>query len=197
MGFEVSFEDTELRDGLGRIDKGKVKAMRATRSDFRSRNASAVEKGVQAHYNIKKGRVRKDRKAWRNIGEYSGEQDYTSSPLGLGNFSMKPRNMPKRRVNPPRWTGNSSLDALVRMPAPYTITFSVKNASASLGPGGGYFVRNGNAWRRTGDKAMPIERVSTLSVAAMMRNDAEADIEKELEDLMEKRFSHNVERFTS
>ncbi len=30
MGFEVSFEDTELRDGLGRIDKGKVKAMRAT-----------------------------------------------------------------------------------------------------------------------------------------------------------------------
>ncbi len=58
MGFEVSFEDTELRDGLGRIDKGKVKAMRATRSDFRSRNASAVEKGVQAHYaNIAASRI--------------------------------------------------------------------------------------------------------------------------------------------
>ena len=47
------------------------------------------------------------------------------------------------------------------------------------------------------DKAKPIERVSTLSVAAMITNDAKSDIEKELEEFTEKRFAHNLERFTS
>ena len=83
MALKIEIDESEAMDGLGRIDEGKDKAMKATRSDFRSRNASAVERGVQAHYNIKSGRVRKDKKAWRNVGDYGGEQDYTSSPLGI------------------------------------------------------------------------------------------------------------------
>ena len=197
MALKIEIDESEAMDGLGRIDTGKDKAMKATRSDFRSRNASAVERGVQAHYNIKSGRVRKDKKAWRNVGDYGGEQDYTSSPLGLGNFGLTPRQMPKRRTRSYKWTNNEHLWDAVRMPLPYTISFAIKNGTSTLGPGGGYFVRKGNVWKRTTDKAKPIERVSTLSVAAMITNDAKSDIEKELEEFTEKRFTHNVERFTS
>lgn len=197
MALKIEIDESEAMDGLGRIDEGKDKAMKATRSDFRSRNASAVERGVQAHYNIKSGRVRKDKKAWRNVGDYGGEQDYTSSPLGLGNFGLTPRQMPKRRTRSYKWTNNEHLWDAVRMPLPYTISFTIKNGTSTLGPGGGYYVRKGNVWKRTTDKAKPIERVSTLSVAAMITNDAKSDIEKELEEFTEKRFAHNVERFTS
>ncbi len=52
MALKIEIDESEAMDGLGRIDTGKDKAMKATRSDFRSRNASAVERGIQAHYNI-------------------------------------------------------------------------------------------------------------------------------------------------
>lgn len=194
MEFSVDFDPTAVMDGLGRIDKGKSKAMKATRSDFRVRNSSAVERGVTAHYNVKRGRVRKDKKEWRNTGEYSGEQVYKSSPLGLGNFSLHPRKMPKRRTKDRAMV--PGLGKPVRMPLPYTITFNIKGESG-LGPEGGYFVREGNVWHRLGNKPNPIERVSTLSVAAMIRKDARKSIQAELEKLMEERFAHNVERFTS
>lgn len=197
MAIKVKFDESEAMDGLGRIDEGKDKAMKATRSDFRSRNAAAVERGVQAHYNIKSGRVRKDKKAWRNVGDYGGEQDYTSSPLGLGNFGLTPRQMPKKRTRSYKWTDSDYLWDAVRMPMPYTISFTIKNGTSTLGPGGGYFVNKGNVWKRTTDEAKPIERVSTLSVAAMITNAAKNDVEKELEEFTEKRFAHNVERFTS
>ena len=84
------------------------------------------------------------------------------------------------------------------MPLPYTISFAIKNGTSTLGPGGGYYVNKGNVWKRTTDKAKPVEKVNTLSVAAMITNDAKSeDIERVREEFTEKRFAHNVERFTS
>lgn len=196
MALQVVFDETQLLDELGAMDEGRKQAMRATRSDFKSRNQSVVKRGIKKHYNIDSGRVRKDKKAWRNVGEYGGEQDYTSSPLGIQHFGMTPKRQPGRgRRGRSNRKYVSSLDKQVRMPSPYTINFMVKNAPASLGPEGGYFVAGGMAWKRTGKNSLPIEKVNTLSVAAMLVNDAKDDIEKELDEFLEERFAYNLERF--
>ena len=193
MALQIVFDETQLLDGLGSMDEGRKEAMRATRSDFRTRSHTAVERGIKKHYNIDSGRVRKDKKAWRNVGEYGGEQDYTSSPIGIQHFGMTPKKQPGRRGATRKYV--SGLDKQVRMPAPYTINFMVKKAPANLGPEGGYFVAKGMAWKRTSNNPKPIERITTLSVAAMMVNDAKEDIEKELDEFLEERFAHNLERF--
>lgn len=197
MDLEIIFDEHTLYNDLGEMDEGCKKAMKATRSDFRTRNVGVVTKAITAHYNIKADRVRKDKGKWRNTGEYSGEQEYRSSPIGIStkNFGMTP-SMPAPRSADRRYV--PGVGAMVHMPSPYSLTFTIKKAAVTLPANDGFFIRKdkpGEAWHRVGAGPDPIEKVKTLSVAAMMQNDAEEDVRKGLEELLDKRMTHNLGRF--
>lgn len=199
MALTAEFDIRDVMDGLGRIDAGKSQALIATRSDFRTRAHTAVERGVKAHYKVEEGRVRKDKKSWRNTGPYSGEQEYSSSPIGVDHFGMAVNGPFPQRSSKRVYVKDKKFNGLARTPLPYSVSFNVKGAGSVLGGGGTpYFIwqEKGFLMRRTSDQPTPIERITTLSVAAMITNDAKNDVQAQISKFLEERFEYHVKRFT-
>lgn len=170
-------------------EKGK-KVVNRTIGDFKSRGPGWVSQEVVKEYNIKKSDVNEHKKNVKNKGSIKVKGVkldniqiiYQGRVLTPTHFGMKPKKRPKK--------------------GPYIVTAEIKKnerkplgQSIFLAPAGG----DGTTqipWQRDGDaKRLPILVVKTLSVPQMITNEKVSEnIYDRLNEEMEKRLAHNMER---
>ncbi len=186
------------------MNKGLPQVKELVKKDFKSRVPAQVRKGVNAKYKASK-KVNEAKPSWHDGGEMSGELRYKTSPIGIQNFGMKPKEAPGRQEEP---TYIPALKARIRLPLPYTISYAIKkptqigftasgkrkfdNHKFKVQTTKGYFVARGLAWKRTGPSAKSVEVMKTLSVSAMIVNDSKDEIEKNIEETMDKRLANHI-----
>lgn len=172
----VTSDFDQIKKAVKKMNDGLPKVKELTKKDFKSRVPAQVNKGIKAHY---KGgnRIGKDKPSWRDSGEMSGELKYKTSPIGVENFGMSPRSAPLRKK--------------VMHNKKYTISYTVKSRT-SLNRGDAFIsTSNGLPFIRLGPR-LPIKKINTLSVSAMIVNDAKDEIETKIEETMDKRLAHHI-----
>ncbi len=201
---EVKSDFSKLKQSLDKMNKGLEDVKRLTKSDFRSRVPRQVNKGVKAKYKIG-NRVGQDKPSWHSSGDFSGELKYKTSPIGIENFGMSPKEAPGRQEEA---TYIPAMHARIHLPLPYTISYAIKKPTQigvtasgrrkllhhnfSVQSTKGYFVARGLAWKRKGPNAKSVEVMKTLSVSAMIVNDAKEGVEKNIKEMLENRLANHI-----
>lgn len=154
------------------------KALRAVANEFPNRSKGPVNKAIKAAYVGLKGTAKINAaKQPGKVNGYNATVPYKGGVLSLKEFSLRPASRPKRN-------------------RAYTIQTNIRGASSFGGAGSPYFIGpNGHAFKRTSDSSLPIERLSTLSVPAMMDNAAEPGIDSALNELLDSRYTHYLNYF--
>lgn len=186
-----SYEDF-MKQAPDKVDKAFDMASR----DFPQRVRPKVKAAVQASYSgVKAGEI-SSAVSSSHGGGMEAVQTYRGGVIPVSHFNMSPKQMPSARQSEIwrfargiSWRGNT-LHAL-RQPAPYSITFTIKGGTSLPASGSGFFVWNGNAFQREGNS---IKKVTTLSVPAMIWNDAKPQIEEDASQVYADRVWHHLEQ---
>lgn len=183
----VTSDFDQIKKAVKKMNDGLPKVKELTKKDFKSRVPAQVNKGIKAHY---KGgnRIGKDKPSWHDSGEMSGELKYKTSPIGVENFGMSPRTSRGKEKDP---TYVSPLQKKVMLNKKYTISYTVKSRT-TLNRGDAFISTSNNLpFIRLGPR-LPIKKINTLSVSAMIVNDAKDEIETKIEETMDKRLAHHI-----
>ena len=214
-GLKVVMKDGDrLFKKLQKLDHGAETAMEKTVKDFGRRGPAQVTKGVRRFYAVPAGDVAAAFKGVKGSGleatlKYEGR---TLTPL---HFKMAPAGVdPKGRraekdLIPGQkiaFEGTPGQVAAVGQPRPYQIKMTVKKGHRATIGGDAYLAPAGKGggpvlpFQRKGDGRTPVHAVHTLSVPQMIagegaqRTGSQPEIEKKLEELLEKRFDHYVDQ---
>ncbi len=178
----------EVQDGLNAKQAQLIKAVNATTSDFKSRGPGWISQEVTNVYTIKKKDVTQSKKAAKTNGKVSiagvmlnnVEIEYKGSLMTPIHFKMTPKTRPKKpgyRVSVEIKKGQK-----VRLP---------KNVFLADNKGGTQI-----PFQRERESRYPIKAVKTLSVPQMITNrDTSENINRRINEELEKRLQHNLERF--
>lgn len=203
-----------LREQLQGMDEAAERAVKRTVSDFKSRAPGWIGSAVTEHYGIKKSDVKDaitgTKKAGKiNIGGVAVDNvaiEYSGRPLTPTHFKMKPTRVPAKREKeykrvPGAGVGEGGSDvAMVKAPAPYSITAEIKKGKrVTIGDGKAFLGTNKGTgvipFQRSGDGRTPIKSVKTLSVPQMITNpDVAEQIQKNIDEGLTSRLQHHVEQ---
>lgn len=157
-------------------------ATEAVAREFPNRAPAKVKDAVKhAYQGVKVSKVSQDIASRQSSGAMASVT-YRAGVSSLKDFGLTPRSRPKRK-------------------RAYQLKVKVKGGGSFGGAGTPYFVDpNGHAFkrlesRRTSGRNTKIERLNTLSVVAMIQNDALDEIETNLEQLIDTRMEHYLKRF--
>lgn len=175
---------TQTKGKLKDFNEAAIKASEAVAREFPRRIKPKVKKAVQSAYKgVRAVKINEAVSHTESSGMF-GSITYRAGVSSLKEFNLTPKSRPAKR--------------------PYTMSVTIKGGRVAFGGRGTpYFVDpNGHAYKRLDAKRTPgrntkIERLNTLSVVAMIQNDAKPEIEKETEDLLDKRMQHYLDRFLS
>lgn len=211
----VMKEGDRLFRKLEKLDKGADTALQRTVSDFGKRGPAQVSKGVRRFYAVPAGDVAAAFRGVRGSGleaslKYEGR---TLTPL---HFKMAPAGVdPKgRRAEKSKipgqaiaFSGTPGQVAAVAQPRPYNIKMTVKKGNRATIGGDAFLAPGGKGgggpvlpFQRKGDGRTPVHAVHTLSVPQMIagegaeRTGSQKEIEKNLQELLEKRFDHHIKQ---
>lgn len=185
---EIKSDFTQIKKAVDKMNKGLPQVKDLVKRDFKGRVPAQVNKGIKAEYNIG-NRVGKEKPSWHDTGEMSGELKYKTSPIGVENFGMKPRTSQGKAKDP---TYISPLKKKIMLNKKYTISYTIKGGT-SLDKGNDAFISTSNnlPFIRKGPR-LPIKKINTLSKSAMIVNDAKDEIEKRIEETMDKRIANHI-----
>lgn len=202
-----------LREQLQGMDEAAERAVKRTVSDFKSRAPAWISQAVTETYGIKKAEVKDaisgTKKAGKiNVGGVAVDNvaiEYSGRPLTPTHFKMKPTKVPAKREKdfrrvPGAGVGEGGGDvAMVKAPAPYTVTAEVfKGKRKALGSDVFLGTNKGTGmipYQRTGDGRTPIKSVKSTSVPQMITNPEVAEqIQKNIDEGLSKRLQHHVEQ---
>lgn len=194
MAFEFKVSGTYedfMKNAPDKVDK----AFDMASKDFPSRVRPKVRSAVKASYpGVRAGDISAAVSSSHGGGK-EAVQSYKGGVLSVSHFGMSPKQMPSARQSD-YWyfregiPWNGTVLHRLRQPAPYSISFTIKGGT-SLPEHGGYFVWNGNAFHRNGKS---IEKVNTLSVPAMIWNDAKPQVEEDASQVYADRVWHHLEQ---
>lgn len=195
------------------MDAQAQKAINRTVSDFKSRGPAWISQAVTDTYGIKKAEVKDAISGTRKAGKIkiSGTLidnvaiEYSGRPLTPTHFKMKPTRVPAKREKdfrrvPGAGVGEGGNDvAMVKAPAPYTVTAEVfKGKRKVLGSDVFLGTNKGTGvipFQRTGEGRTPIKSVKSTSVPQMITNPEVAEqIQKNIDEGLSKRLQHHVEQ---
>lgn len=205
--FSVTMRDgNKIEQRLNRLRTGSETAIRNTVSDIRSRAPGWISKGIRKHYGIDASgmesvsvRVSENEGSGNRISNLSIK--YKGRTLTLVHFGMSPKSASPGKQSkfvrvPGSGISTGSQVAMVRPPKKYAVKATVvkgqrkKVSHAYLAP-----ARKGSptiiAFQRVGNK---IHVPHAPSVPQMIENQARDDIEKIMNENIEKRFEHNIKR---
>lgn len=204
----VMKEGTRLFKKLEKLDKGAETAMKRTVSDYGKRGPAQVSKAVRRFYAVPAGDVAAAFKGVRGSGldatlKYEGRTltplHFKMAPAGIDPKGRKAErdNIPGQKI---AFEGTPGQVAAVAQPRPYTVKMTVKKGRrvpiggdtflAPAGKGGGPVI----PFQRKAEGRGPVHAVHTLSVPQMITSDAQPEVEKKLEELLEKRFDHHIKQ---
>lgn len=159
-----------------------TKASEAVAREFPSRAKPKVKKAVKASYpGVKPGKINEAVSSQQVSGSFASIT-YRAGVSSLKDFGLSPKSRPKGRKA-------------------YTISVNIKGGVTFGGAGTPYFIDpNGHAYKRLDASRPPgrntkFERLNTLSVVAMIQNDALPEIESNIEELLDTRMEHYLKRF--
>lgn len=176
MSFNISIKSNGT-DMLDRIPEGVDKALKAVAAEFPRRIRKPAKDAVQGAYPGAKAKHLSQAIGKSTVSGYNATQQYKGGVLPIKDFGLKPTRRPK---------GNK----------PYTLSTTIKGSRSFGGAGSPYFIGpGGQAYKRSGSGRLPIERLNTLSVPAMMDNAAKSALEQAVEEVLDKRTQHQLERF--
>lgn len=195
------------------MDAQAQKAINRTVSDFKSRGPSWISQAVTETYGIKKAEVKDAISGTRKAGKIKISRtlvdnvaiEYSGRPLTPTHFKMKPTRVPAKREKdfrrvPGAGVGEGGGDvAMVKAPAPYTVTAEVfKGKRKVLGSDVFLGTNKGTGvipFQRTGEGRTPIKSVKSTSVPQMITNPEVAEqIQKNIDEGLSKRLQHHVEQ---
>lgn len=204
---------------LQKLENGGKVAIQRTVSDFASRAPGWVSKGIRENYGVDtaaiKDAAKKPKRGKTTIKvagvsvdditlEYNGHlltprhfkmTPKTSNPKGL---TEGKRSIPGQGVNFKKTPPGKV--ATVKTPKPYTVRATIIKGQRVSMPHG-TFVSPGKGgvnlpFQRQGEARKPLEVVRTLSVPQMIDGRARETIEQKINEELEKRFQHHIERVT-
>ena len=202
-----------LREQLQGMDEAAERAVKRTVSDFKSRAPAWISQAVTEHYGIKKAEVKDAITGTKKVGKVNiggvavdnAAIEYSGRPLTPTHFKMKPTKVPAKREKdfrrvPGAGVGEGGSDvAMVKAPAPYSITAEIKKGKRVKLSSGAFLGTNKGTgmipFQRTGDGRTPIESIKTVSVPQMFTNPEVAEqIQKNIDEGLSKRLQHHVEQ---
>lgn len=179
----------EVEAGLKEKQARIVKAVNATTSDFKSRGPGWISQEVTQVYAIKKKDVTQSKKGAKINGKVSVagvklnnvELQYRGSLLSPVHFKMTPKKRPEGKR--------------------YRVSVEIKKGSKTRLPKDVFLADNRGGtqipFQREGPDRLPIRSVKSVSVPQMITNsDAAERINKRINTELDKRFAHNLERFS-
>lgn len=184
----------QIEKELGKMSAQSEKVLRATGSDMRSRIPGYVAQEIVKTYGIKKSEINPSKKSPKKLAGHikvSGETVsevtvvYSGRTLTPVHFGMTPK-QPKQKGR--RVARRQPVKASIKKGQKKTL-----HSQAFLGSnrGGGYI-----PFRRSGKAQYPIEAIKTLSLPQMVDGDGvRGRIEERISVELEKRLTHNIERF--
>lgn len=189
MGITITSSGmAETKGAIKKMNDGLPKVKELTKKDFKSRVPAQVNKGVKAKYNGG-SRIGKDKPSWRDSGDFSGELRYRTSPIGVENFGMSPKTNRGKEDDP---TYVSPLQKKVMLNKKYNLSYNIKGERKTLNRGDAFIsTKNNLPFIRLGPR-LPIKKINTLSVSAMIVNDSKDEIEKNIEETMDKRIANHI-----
>jgi len=211
--FSISMKDgSKLAKKIEKLSDGAEVAVSRTVSDFKSRGPGWVRKELKKHYTADNAAL-KDAGPVITAGEPFSVKGkfidgatltYKGRPLTLTHFKFTPKSQPKKYEKkytriPGVAIGDGSNDvAMIRQPKQYDVKVTIiKGQTKSLSRSAFVTTVNGGMnmpfVNRSGAHT-PIEIVRTLSVPQMITNEAQEDIDKSLEENLQKRFEHHVQQ---
>ena len=203
----------ELKGQIDSMNASSERALKKTVADFKSRGPAWVSAAVVEHYGIKKSEVKDTMTGAKKIGsvKISGTLvdnialEYRGRLLTPTHFKMKPAKIPTKRAKDFRRVpgagvnGASSDVAMVKPPAPYSVTAEIKKGKR-VNLGSSVFLGSNKGagvipFQRSGDGRTPVESIKTVSVPQMITNEQVAEqIQKNIDEGLSKRLEHHAER---
>lgn len=202
-----------LREQLQGMDEAAERAVKRTVSDFKSRAPGWISSAVVEHYAIKKADVKDAISGTKklgkvNIGGVAVDNvaiEYQGRPLTPTHFKMKPTKVPAKRAKdfkrvPGAGVGQGGSDvAMVKPPAPYSITAEIKKGKRVKLSDAAFLGTNRGTgmipFQRTRDTRLPVEALRTVSVPQMVTNpDVAEKIQENIDEGLTKRLQHHVEQ---
>lgn len=201
----------ELARSLTNVEEVAEKAVKKTLSDFKSRAPAWISAAVTDPYGIKKSEVKDAISGKKKIGSIaiagitvdSVAIEYSGRPLTPTHFKMKPTKVPAKREKAFKRVPGSGVGegggnvAMVKAPAPYTVTAEVyKGKRKVLGSDVFLGTNKGTGvipFQRTGKGRTPIESIKSTSVPQMITNEkVTEEIKKNIDEGLGKRLQHHV-----
>lgn len=207
-GFNIAMKDGDkLFKKLQKLDHGVETAVEQTMKDMAKRTPAQVSKGIRQFYAVDTAGI-KSAKTKITISGQEASIEYSGRTLTPIHFKMSPASIdPKGRQATKdkipgqkiAFEGIPGQVAAVGQPRPYAIKMTVKKGSRVTIGGDAYLQHAGGSgpvipYQRKGEGRGPVHAVHTVSVPQMIDNDARPEIEKRIDELLEKRFAHNIER---
>lgn len=208
--FSVTMKDGEkLTKKLQKLEDGGKTAIKRTVSDFKSRAPAWVSKGIREHYavniaGIKKAgpRIRSGASHVHISGisvdnatlEYKGEK-LTATHFEKYKGKANPKGFePQKRLIPGQYTSNGGAVVWARKPKKYSVQVKIVKGELSTLPKD-TFIGNGLPFQRTAAKRTKMKPVRHLAVPQMIDGDrARETVYDLIEENLEKRFEHNVQK---
>lgn len=177
----------EVNKGLERRQANLIKAVNATTSDFKSRGPGWISQEITKKYTIKKKDVTAARKGSRTKGHVNVAGiklnnivlEYRGTLLTPVHFKMTPKRRPAKA---------------------YRINVEIRKGTKTRFPRDVFLADNGSGthipFQREGMSRLPIKATRSVSIPQMITNkEVGVDIKRRINDELEKRLQHNIERF--
>lgn len=183
--------DEFLKSAPDKVDKALEMAAR----EFPQRMQPKAKQAIKAHYSgTRPGDISAAARGGRSSGK-EGILTYEGGVLPVSHFNMSPtsnagRSSEMMGVPGISWRGATLYR--VRRPVPYSISFTVKSGTSLPASGAGFFVYNSQAFVREGTDS--IRKLNTLSVPAMVWNDARSEIEEQAQEVHADRVWHHLQQ---
>lgn len=207
-GFRIAMKDGDkLLKKLKKLDNGVELAIEQTMRDVGKRAPAQVSKGIRQFYAVDASGIKSAKTTIKVDGqavsiEYSGR---TLTPI---HFKMSPASIDPRGRQETKdlipgqkiaFNNTPGQVAAVGQPRPYTVRMTVKKGHRVAIGGDAYLQHAGGSgpvipYQRKGAGRGPVHAVHTVSVPQMIDNDARPEIERRVDELLEKRFGHYIDR---
>ena len=206
--FRVAMKDGDkLLKQLKKLENGVDTAFEQTMKEMAKRAPAQVKKGIKQFYAVDSSGLA-SAKTKITIEDKSVSLEYSGRTLTPIHFNMRPASIdPKGRQREKdlipgqkiAFNNTPGQVAAVSQPKSYDIKMTVKKGHRVTIGGDAFLQGAGGSgpvipYQRKAEGRGPTHAVHTVSVPQMIDNDARPEIERRVDELLEKRFNHHIER---
>ena len=202
----------KLAKKIAKLAEGGETALKNTVSDYANRAPGWVKKGVRQHYGVdteaidKAGpKVQRGNGRTFTVGGTTVDGvslEYKGKTLTTTHFNQSPSSVQSARQTkyqriPGQAIRGAGAVAMIRQPRKYTVKATILKGHRASMKAGTFIATAKNAtlpFQKTSASRYPVHPVRTLSVPQMISGKAKETIDSLIDENMEKRLEHHIER---